>query len=998
MGLVQFKTATEAQIAANSGNLQLGRPLVASDGNGYVIGEDGVPTNELRVRGLGEAFTGADSGVKNAYVVDLPYGNLKKLHDNVQVWFKPANSNDGQSTIDVSGLGVKDITRKNGRSLQVGDLNSNTLTKLVYNSADDCFEIEPFDHLRASEFTDLNEIITLAGSLPVSVYWDTEFQLTTDPGSFPNISVPETMTIQFDPVFGKVANPSGAVTCNWYGIIKADHYQNIFGEATQGNLTLHLQRGSTLFCSTNWFGAIPDCGLTGTLTVGTAGTDSTAFVNTCIQACQNRVSIWSPPGRYHASYSMGYRITGQILLETAGADQNGNEGDRFKSFKFIGGDFASSQSKSLFYLDFDYGCGINPQGVRSSEIAGLSIVGKNQEALDLKTAQARSGTWSITAGTSTVSGASGAALTELKPGHKVQIVDDDGDKQRFIVASVASDNSFDILGTFGGTNATSVTIYRWRSDIENYTTQGALISGTISVSNGSKNVTGVGTTFTSLYEGEEIAIVNDSGNIEKNWIDTITNDTNLVLTNNASDDSTAVQMVTYGRESGIKTALTGIGVDYNDSTGLSSPYGTKNLKIRDCLVQCCYVSFGHDMGGNPQGDTVSYQNIKSIYAGISMTSGGTQNRSVEINGFEFGYACTWFDNVTHGEVGGSFFNFKYGQVTNHAKYFNCTTAFGGEFMVRDVFGEFNGRVGIIGGANNGNPLTISGGQHKWDPNVFKSEVKFVDALTPLVFENLSLRMNSYHLFYFSNSKRTTFKDVKFTSDSGLPIIIGDQLTPNRIVFHDCIRFDNATDYREDLDHQLIIQKDDVGDYQKIQWWHRSIMVEGYNENQSLRNLERTRATILQHTSLSHDWAATPGSDVITLPHSHNTSREGHLFSMQSAEGDSVMMGEITDINYTTRKLTVTPLWHNWAYEGAPGTGYQYLQMYHFVGGMLGSIDIGVDDTALTIADASKVEVQDVLYLPSVGARRITAKPGGNVVTIHSAATQSLIDANISDVE
>ena len=789
---------------------------------------------------------------------------------------------------------------------------------VIQDGATPTNELDKIPTVVISAGGDLDDVLTVTGSTEKTIIVDKANTVLTQ-------DVPANITLEFAKG-ASIANPASPETVNISGVIKADPYQDIFGTATQGNLTLNLKKGSTLIVPTGWFGSVPDMVAGGT-SITTPGTDSGAAILQAKESSLDILALWIPPGKTTASGATGYRTTVQIKAEADGADENGGTALRFKGFKILGGNLMDPNSKTLVYGDMDDGCIINIQGSRTGIISNFSVYGKNRAPQELETlGQTVTGTVSITNGTSAVSGSGTAFDDEFQVGQKITIPNDDGVQEHLTITVITSATAMTVSETYGATSATGVTAKKYRKFIENY--------------------------------------------------------------------------VTDGIDTGVKTALTGIGVDYNDLTGLDTNYGSKNVTVKNCLVRYCYVAYGHDVGGNVQGDTVRYQNIKAEHNAIDIVCGGTQSRSVEINGFEFDFSHTWFDNVTHGEAGGSFFGFYYGQLTNHYQWFNSTTAFGGDMIVRNVFGEFNGRIGVIGGANNGNVLTISGDQSKWDPLVFKADIEFIDALTPVVFENHSFRMNDLNLFFFSNSKRTTLRTCKFTSDAGIPIIIGDQLTPNKIRLENCVRFDNSSDYREDLDSTIVIPKADAGDYHEIQWWHRQIIQEGVDENPTLRIIQRSRTTIFDATSMSgnHDWSTTAGSDVMTLTsgaQSCKTGTPGTLVSMADVNGNSVMMGEVTAMDYGTNKATVTPLWHEWGFEATQGTVYIYLTHYHKIGGVLGDITAGT--AALTVPDDSIFDVNDIVHLPIDGEiRRVTAKPGSNVLTLHSNATTTHIDANISD--
>ena len=101
-----------------------------------------------------------DSGTANTYVLSR-VGNLRNLpsyEDGVQVVFMVGNSNSGASTVNVSGLGAKSITRLNGATLQAGDLQANEYTVLRYDLSNDRFEIQNYSGSRALSVLDGIEV------------------------------------------------------------------------------------------------------------------------------------------------------------------------------------------------------------------------------------------------------------------------------------------------------------------------------------------------------------------------------------------------------------------------------------------------------------------------------------------------------------------------------------------------------------------------------------------------------------------------------------------------------------------------------------------------------------------------------------------------------------------------------------------------------------------------------------------------------------------------
>jgi hypothetical protein len=88
----------------------------------------------------GALIFGYDSGTVNNYVVNLVPPALQ-LWDGLAIWVVPTNSNGGPATINVNGLGVKNIVRRGGAVLQAGDMPANYKSLLTYSKRHDNFEL-----------------------------------------------------------------------------------------------------------------------------------------------------------------------------------------------------------------------------------------------------------------------------------------------------------------------------------------------------------------------------------------------------------------------------------------------------------------------------------------------------------------------------------------------------------------------------------------------------------------------------------------------------------------------------------------------------------------------------------------------------------------------------------------------------------------------------------------------------------------------------------------
>ncbi len=91
---------------------------------------------------LGKALSGmvaagdyyADSGAANAYVIGTVLGQRPPAYiDGMRCRFRPGNANTGASTVNVNGLGVKNITRPDAAALLAGDIATTHDTLIEYD-------------------------------------------------------------------------------------------------------------------------------------------------------------------------------------------------------------------------------------------------------------------------------------------------------------------------------------------------------------------------------------------------------------------------------------------------------------------------------------------------------------------------------------------------------------------------------------------------------------------------------------------------------------------------------------------------------------------------------------------------------------------------------------------------------------------------------------------------------------------------------------------------
>lgn len=101
--------------------------FVVVDGNGNAIWtEDNVVQSQLIT-----LYGGVDTGSANAYVLNFT-ASFQSLTDGIVIYWIPANSNTGASTLNVNGLGVVNVINANGSSLVAGEIVANQPAQVLY--------------------------------------------------------------------------------------------------------------------------------------------------------------------------------------------------------------------------------------------------------------------------------------------------------------------------------------------------------------------------------------------------------------------------------------------------------------------------------------------------------------------------------------------------------------------------------------------------------------------------------------------------------------------------------------------------------------------------------------------------------------------------------------------------------------------------------------------------------------------------------------------------
>lgn len=78
-------------------------------------------------------YGGVDVGVSNSYILNF-VASFTSYTDGIVIYWVPANTNTGASTINVNGLGPVPIVNQDGSALYAGQLRANQFATIVYRS------------------------------------------------------------------------------------------------------------------------------------------------------------------------------------------------------------------------------------------------------------------------------------------------------------------------------------------------------------------------------------------------------------------------------------------------------------------------------------------------------------------------------------------------------------------------------------------------------------------------------------------------------------------------------------------------------------------------------------------------------------------------------------------------------------------------------------------------------------------------------------------------
>jgi hypothetical protein len=97
------------------------------------VGDPTLPEHAVSVRHAmsGELGYAEDTGTLNAYIVNLPIPPVS-LQDGLTISFKATHTNTGATTIDINGLGAKQLVRSTGANMVSGDIQVGQIVTAVY--------------------------------------------------------------------------------------------------------------------------------------------------------------------------------------------------------------------------------------------------------------------------------------------------------------------------------------------------------------------------------------------------------------------------------------------------------------------------------------------------------------------------------------------------------------------------------------------------------------------------------------------------------------------------------------------------------------------------------------------------------------------------------------------------------------------------------------------------------------------------------------------------
>lgn len=119
----------------------LGQVLAGSDLNqlGKALAGYGMAASFMTETGIADAYIANPIGAKQGPA------SLSVDHDGMLVRFVPGNNNTGASTVDINGLGSRDVTREDGGAVQSGDLSTTREAWIRWDFAADDWKLLNFN-------------------------------------------------------------------------------------------------------------------------------------------------------------------------------------------------------------------------------------------------------------------------------------------------------------------------------------------------------------------------------------------------------------------------------------------------------------------------------------------------------------------------------------------------------------------------------------------------------------------------------------------------------------------------------------------------------------------------------------------------------------------------------------------------------------------------------------------------------------------------------------
>ena len=74
-----------------------------------------------------------DSGSANTYAIALSPAVTAYVAGTRKIYFKAGATSTGASTLNVNGVGVKNIKKKNDQDIAAGDIEANAIIKVIYD-------------------------------------------------------------------------------------------------------------------------------------------------------------------------------------------------------------------------------------------------------------------------------------------------------------------------------------------------------------------------------------------------------------------------------------------------------------------------------------------------------------------------------------------------------------------------------------------------------------------------------------------------------------------------------------------------------------------------------------------------------------------------------------------------------------------------------------------------------------------------------------------------